>query len=143
MFIAYIRSAQLMIQWLSIQFKNWILVLYNIVIITIIFTLFCTLLCPADCGIAVVIGSLSFCAQQILFIKLFADLACKVQESSSEANRILRGDILDPFETRQLKGLQELSLPMGPFSTISRDTFPFALNDVIIAKLIDLLIAYK
>jgi hypothetical protein len=74
--------------------------------------------------------------------KMLLELATYLTECSAGfSSSFLRNDLtLTPTQRRALKASPPLQFMIGPFSAISRETLPFLMSDVVVARTVEVLV---
>ncbi len=81
----------------------------------------------------------------VVATKLLTDLAVYLTECSADfADSFLKNDFtMNQAQRRAMKSSSALVFKIGSFSTISRETFPFLMTDVVVAQVADILVGMR
>jgi len=137
------KLGQTLVHVLSIELSSWVVILFSVVIVALTWQLFCTVLCPAQCGVfTTTIAVLAF-VMETLGIKLTCALSSDIMEISSHAMETFKEQKLSPLETRVVNSFKYFSLSLGPFAALNRKKFPFIMREVVFANAIDLILTFR
>ena len=102
-------------------------------------------MCSSDLGIIMSFALASTFITAVVATKLLSELAVYLTECSADfADSFLKNDFtLNQTQRRAIKASAPLVFKIGSFSTISRETFPFLMTDIVMAQVADILVGMR
>jgi len=106
----------------------------------IIATLFCTIFCAKECGLAATVLGMAIAMISLSVLKHSLEAAAGVWDASNNFRAsCLLSNAVSGLGKKQLRSLRPIRVDISSTTFIDKGTFPYVLNDIIISNVINLL----